>query len=448
MDDQRHIGAIDAIHKAMTHPGAVVVPLSERQFLWGLRYIHFRRSIQSTQELLDQQMYPIASADLVDDMKLFLHFASAVYSSKVAQVEDSLRKQECTQAFTVVSSQLSNSMNVPAHFLALSNYGGNSGGGGGGDDNQSASTERKICVLAIRGATDIKTAIAHALRDVQEVSPGELPYRAHGLMVEAAASLVAALEEVLKVHSLHGFQVITTGHSLGGAVAALTAVLLRSKGIEAEAYTYGTPACVELALAQECSEYVTSIVCGDDLVPRLSAYNTAELSHRLATLPWRKILISEQVWWEDMIRREQLQDLERAQLTKELCLCAENKTISEDFTTWMRSSGHDMLHLLPPGRICYLAQTSSATVPMVLHAHDQVMVRESPMCLQVSESCVPHHALSAYLQCLTKIQVAGIPTITRPVKQQNLYSMACLSVGCEGERGQGDGPDEPGCFIH
>merc|ERR1712070_91326 len=128
-----------------------------------------------------------------------------------------------------------------------------------------------------------------------------------------------------------GFKIVITGHSLSGAVAALSAVMLRSKGIQAEASTFGTPACVELALAQECSECVTTLVCGDDLVPRLSAYNTAELSHRLATLPWRRILLTESPWWDDMIRREQLQDLERAQLVKELYVCADTKAITDSF---------------------------------------------------------------------------------------------------------------------
>jgi len=216
-------------------------------------------------------------------------------------------------------------------------------------------------------------------------------------MVDAAHSLVRALQECLTRYALKGYDVVTTGHSLGGAVAALTALLLRAKDIPAQAYTFGTPACVELALAQECGDYVTTVVCGDDLVPRLSAYNTAELSHRLASLPWRKILLTEATWWDDMVKREQLPDLNRALLVKDLCVSSDSKAVSESFTDWLRSHGQQsgqqqMLHLLPPGKICYLAKATpkegpEVTVPLMLHAHDLVMVWDSPMCLQVA---MPH----------------------------------------------------------
>ena len=72
------IGAIDAIHKAMIHSGDATVPLTGKQFLWGLRYINFKRKTNQTQqELMEQQMHPMAGPELVKDLRFYLQFASS-----------------------------------------------------------------------------------------------------------------------------------------------------------------------------------------------------------------------------------------------------------------------------------------------------------------------------------------------------------------------------------
>ena len=50
----------------MVHSASTTVPLTEKQFLWGLRYINFKRKTNLTrQELMEQQMYPVAGPELV-----------------------------------------------------------------------------------------------------------------------------------------------------------------------------------------------------------------------------------------------------------------------------------------------------------------------------------------------------------------------------------------------
>lgn len=57
------------------------------------------------------------------------------------------------------------------------------------------------------------------------------------------------------------------GHSIGGAVASLLAIMLRKKTIEelgfdpeiVTAVGYGTPPCVSKELAESCSDFVTNV---------------------------------------------------------------------------------------------------------------------------------------------------------------------------------------------
>lgn len=58
------------------------------------------------------------------------------------------------------------------------------------------------------------------------------------------------------------------GHSLGGAAAALLAIMLRNKSKEelgfspeiVSAVGFGTPPCVSKEVAEKCSDYVSTVV--------------------------------------------------------------------------------------------------------------------------------------------------------------------------------------------
>lgn len=74
------------------------------------------------------------------------------------------------------------------------------------------------------------------------------------------------------------------GHSLGGATAALLAIMLREKSFKelgfspdiVSAVGYATPPCVSRELAESCSDFVTTvvmqvsiyIVCRSDLLEK------------------------------------------------------------------------------------------------------------------------------------------------------------------------------------
>ncbi|MCO5583524.1 hypothetical protein L7F22_037435 [Adiantum nelumboides] len=60
------------------------------------------------------------------------------------------------------------------------------------------------------------------------------------------------------------------GHSLGGSIAALTALRFYARYPGVHAYGYGVLPCVDASVADACSDFVTSIVYNDEFSSRLS----------------------------------------------------------------------------------------------------------------------------------------------------------------------------------
>lgn len=71
-----------------------------------------------------------------------------------------------------------------------------------------------------------------------------------------------------------GYRIVVCGHSLGAGVAAIVAYLLRKEGYsKTHAYAY-EPAggLLNLAASTLFDDFCTSVVTGDDIVPRLSRH--------------------------------------------------------------------------------------------------------------------------------------------------------------------------------
>jgi len=117
--------------------------------------------------------------------------------------------------------------------------------------------------------------------------------QAHAGMLSAARGLLAReLATLARLAGEHpGFALQCIGHSLGGGVASLLAILLRSDPSYAAALPcatfavsigYGVPPVVTLELATACGGYVTTLVHNHDMVPRMCIANALTLYAELA----------------------------------------------------------------------------------------------------------------------------------------------------------------------
>ena len=114
----------------------------------------------------------------------------------------------------------------------------------------------------------------------------------HRGMVHAATWLVHHLRSDLRQlsHRYQDYRVVATGHSLGAAVAALSAVQLREEFPDIHCYSFGTPACVTEELATGTYDFVTTVVNGYDCVPRLHQHSLMKLQEEVRRFDWRSVL--------------------------------------------------------------------------------------------------------------------------------------------------------------
>ncbi|KAJ7517256.1 hypothetical protein O6H91_21G016100 [Diphasiastrum complanatum] len=74
-----------------------------------------------------------------------------------------------------------------------------------------------------------------------------------------------------------GYALRFVGHSLGGAIAALTAMRLFDRYPSLHVYAYGVLPCLDNITAQACSSFVTSIIYNDEFSSRLSVASILRL---------------------------------------------------------------------------------------------------------------------------------------------------------------------------
>merc|ERR1719409_130171 len=112
-------------------------------------------------------------------------------------------------------------------------------------------------------------------------------------MLRAAQRLDTVLSEIaetgLSQLSPHvPRRIVICGHSLGAGVAALLAALWRDRGhlpgVNVQCVAFACPQVLDSCLAVAQSNHTTSVIVGDDLVPRFSLATAQDLQAAMLCL--------------------------------------------------------------------------------------------------------------------------------------------------------------------
>ncbi|CAN4101246.1 unnamed protein product [Withania somnifera] len=161
---------------------------------------------------------------------------------------------------------------------------------------------KKLVILGIRGTHTVYDLITDIVSSSHEEITLE-GYSTHFGTAEAARWFLihemGTIRNCLEKHK--GFRLRLVGHSLGGATASLLAIMLRNMSARelgfspdiVSAVGYATPPCVSRELAESCSEYVTTVVMQDDIIPRLSIASLGRLRNEILQTNWVSVLQKE-----------------------------------------------------------------------------------------------------------------------------------------------------------
>jgi hypothetical protein len=115
---------------------------------------------------------------------------------------------------------------------------------------------------------------------------------AHAGMAKAASFLVEKFGPMLCMLRDSGMKVTLIGHSLGAGVASIVALYLKHRkygfnSTSLRCFAYEPPACLDLPLAEACSDVVLSMVHADDIVPRMAVEPFSAFLEEVARFDWQ-----------------------------------------------------------------------------------------------------------------------------------------------------------------
>ncbi|ETO82519.1 hypothetical protein F444_03296 [Phytophthora nicotianae P1976] len=178
-----------------------------------------------------------------------------------------------------------------------------------------ADHEHQELVLVVRGTASLLDFCTDLCLQNEPFLDGQ----GHRGMVHATTWLVRHLRGDLQKLSERypDYKLVATGHSLGAAVAAMSAMQLKEDFPDIQCYAFGTPACLTRELATGSYDLVTTVVNGYDCVPRLHQHSLLKLQDEISRFDWRTALrhmVSEEIRKQKIaVEKQQRAKLEELQ---------------------------------------------------------------------------------------------------------------------------------------
>ncbi|XP_050366736.1 uncharacterized protein LOC126785168 [Argentina anserina] len=249
----------------------------------GLFLIYLRQA--SVNPFEDINGVQVSSDILVQDLIYHVELAKGCYKDNTAALARNCMLRECNVLKFVKNSNVMR----PGYYIGID-------------------TRRKLVILGIRGTHTVYDLITDVVSSSDEDVNFE-GFSTHFGTAEAARWFITHEMGNIKkyLEKYEGFKLRLVGHSLGGATAALLAIMLRKKSFKelgfspeiVSAVGYAAPPCVSKELAESCSSYVRTVVMQDDVIPRLSVASLKRLRNEILQTDWMSVIEKED--WRSVI---------------------------------------------------------------------------------------------------------------------------------------------------
>ncbi|KAF5179957.1 sn1-specific diacylglycerol lipase beta [Thalictrum thalictroides] len=249
----------------------------------GLYLIFLRRA--SSVQVEDVKGAQISSDSIVQDLIYHTELAKGAYKESAT----GLAKRSMLREQNVLKFIKNSSVMRPGYYIGID-------------------IRNKLVVFGIRGTHTVYDLITNIVSSSDREVTFE-GYSTHFGTAEAARWFLdhemGTIRKCLEKHE--GFRLRLVGHSLGGATAALLAIMLRKRSQEelgfnpdiVSAVGIGTPPCVSKELAEGCYDYVSTLVLQDDIIPRLSVASLRRLRNEILQNDWMTVLEKED--WKSVV---------------------------------------------------------------------------------------------------------------------------------------------------
>ena len=164
-----------------------------------------------------------------------------------------------------------------------------------------ADHDKNWVVLSVRGTVSDKDTLTDLAAEPTPFCASVEEGAAHSGMVKCTEFVLRhpVLQQALADYCAKypAYRVVVTGHSLGGAVATMFSISMRERAAEmpasdpdalwmarVECFAFGPPPTVNGPVLEKVNprDYITSVVCGMDAVPRVSLTNLERLAREVA----------------------------------------------------------------------------------------------------------------------------------------------------------------------
>ncbi|KAG0127429.1 hypothetical protein HOY82DRAFT_490580 [Tuber indicum] len=254
------------------------------------------------------------SGHLIENLSKYMRFASASYGQKFLRlfgIGDAPAAFPATASHHAEHHSFSYHTSLPVDTILLSSF---TDPGGGYDTDGEVNTGiplvhfvavdhgAQAIVVTCRGTLGLEDVLTDLTCEYADLWLRGTKYRAHKGMLNSALLLIKKDSRLLNtikssLEKFPGYGLVLCGHSLGGGVAAILAILLSApsgsspgpytttnayiqllhssslripEGRQIHCYAYGPPACISEPLRRRTCSLITSVVNGNDCIPTLS----------------------------------------------------------------------------------------------------------------------------------------------------------------------------------